>query len=74
MRNGDGVFTVADGSLIYSGQWRNDERFGVGKLTNGDEVYEGEFKKDVRSGIGKNSVNNKVIFEGLWEDDERINP
>lgn len=39
---------------IYEGEWKNDHRWGHGKLTFDDEsYYEGDFYKGMQHGNGK---------------------
>jgi len=60
-----------DGS-VYSGQWDDDKKNGVGTYTyvNGD-TYEGQFKDDKRHGDGTYTFKeNGTVFKGKWENDQ----
>ncbi len=54
VRNGFGVYTWADGSAVYTGQWRNDRCSGHGvKLFSNGEREEGEWKDGKLTGLSR---------------------
>jgi hypothetical protein len=68
--HGSGTKLRADGSEEASGQWRDGELHGRGKmvLLNGDR-YEGEFVGDKFSGLGAFTWANGGVFEGEFNED-----
>jgi hypothetical protein len=53
----------------YEGEWKNDERDGLGKIITGvdsdgmKETYEGEFKNDTPNGVGVMKID-RSLYEG----------
>jgi len=47
----------------YEGEWKNDERDGVGKMIDRDGIYEGEFKHDTPNGVGVMKID-RSLYEG----------
>jgi hypothetical protein len=61
-------------ACIYQGEWEDDKKNGVGRLTltNGD-VYDGDFKDDEYHGWGRlASVDGHKEYEGEWEHGRRM--
>ena len=70
-RNGDGKEFDVDGeTALYSGDWKNGERNGMGTEMKGlKSVYTGEWKNGMRNGKGKEmDESGRVVFVGEWKD------
>ncbi|KAK8798895.1 hypothetical protein WA588_005456 [Blastocystis sp. NMH] len=70
-RNGEGKEFDVDGeTALYSGDWKNGERNGMGTEMNGYKpVYTGEWKNGMRNGKGEEmDESGKVVFMGEWKD------
>jgi len=50
--SGKGEFIHANGDN-YFGDFKNNQRHGVGKLIYADGVYEGNFENNQKNGVGK---------------------
>ena len=65
-----------DDTLIFEGEYLNDQRHGKGKEYdyNGKLIFEGNFLNGNRNGIGKEyDYKGKLIFEGNFLNGKRIN-
>ena len=70
-RNGDGKEFDVDGeTALYSGDWKNGKRDGMGTEMKGlKSVYTGEWKNGMRNGKGKEmDESGRVVFVGEWKD------
>ena len=70
-RNGDGKEFDVDGeTALYSGDWKNGKRDGMGTRFRGYKpVYTGEWKNGMRNGKGEEmDGDGRVVFVGEWED------
>ncbi|KAK8825469.1 hypothetical protein WA538_003165 [Blastocystis sp. DL] len=70
-RNGDGKEFDVDGeTALYSGDWKNGKRDGMGTRFNGYKpVYTGEWKNGLRNGKGEEmDESGRVVFVGEWKD------
>ncbi|KAK8793061.1 hypothetical protein WA588_005798 [Blastocystis sp. NMH] len=70
-RNGDGKEFDVDGeTALYSGDWKNGKRDGMGTRFRGYKpVYTGEWKNGMRNGKGEEmDENGRVVFVGEWKD------
>ena len=58
--------------MTYDGQWVNDKRSGIGKMTytNGS-YYHGQFEENKKSGEGIFVFGNKDRYSGEWRDGKR---
>ena len=68
-RNGDGKEFDVDGeTALYSGDWKNGKRDGMGTEMKGlKSVYTGEWKNGMRNGKGEEmDANGNVVYEGEW--------
>ena len=65
--HGEGTRYRADGSELFSGQWRDGKMHGRGKLlySSGD-CYEGDFVAGQMSGLGMFTWGDGRVFEGEW--------
>ena len=68
--NGNGTITNNIQNEKYHGMFEKNEFNGKGiyYYRNGD-IYDGNFEYGVKSGYGKYTRNDKVEFEGFWNDD-----
>ena len=62
------------GSVIYTGEWFEDKKSGMGELFEGETpIYSGEWKNDQKNGLGKmyfsNHPSKYSSYFGLWKDD-----
>ena len=70
-RNGDGKEFDVDGeTALYSGDWKNGKRDGMGTEMKGlKSVYTGEWKNGMRNGKGEEmDESGRVVFVGEWKD------
>ena len=70
-RNGEGKEFDVDGeTALYSGDWKNGKRDGMGTEMKGlKSVYTGEWKNGMRNGKGEEmDENGRVVFVGEWKD------
>ena len=70
-RNGEGKEFDVDGeTALYSGDWKNGKRDGMGTEMKGlKSVYTGEWKNGMRNGKGKEmDESGRVVFVGEWKD------
>jgi hypothetical protein len=62
--------TMEDGA-IYSGQWKNGKRDGIGyQIWPDGSNYEGEWAEDKANGKGKLKHADGDIYEGMWKNDK----
>ncbi len=71
---GQGSYYNPNGTLVYQGQWSNNQRSGRGTSffpENGNKQYEGEWANNKRNGFGTSYYisNNQKIYEGQWLND-----
>ena len=68
--NGNGTITSNIQNEKYHGMFEKNEFHGKGiyYYRNGD-IYDGNFEYGIKSGYGKYTRNDKVEFEGFWNDD-----
>ncbi|CAN0532413.1 unnamed protein product, partial [Ectocarpus sp. 8 AP-2014] len=76
LRDGHGVFTSADGTLVYEGSWqkskrhgRGEQRYGVG--TKEVSSYAGEWEANCRHGHGTMTYASGNVYEGEWVEDHK---
>ncbi|KAK8816697.1 hypothetical protein WA538_000464 [Blastocystis sp. DL] len=70
-RNGEGKEFDVDGeTALYSGDWKNGKRDGMGTRFRGYKpVYTGEWKNGMRNGKGEEMEGSgRVVFVGEWKD------
>ncbi len=67
--HGKGTMNYVDGS-IYTGEWANGKRSGVGKLTwmSGKGEYYGQWKEDMKDGYGESVFPNGGSYRGEWKE------
>ena len=71
--NGERKEFYENGELKYEGNFLNDEYDGEGKLYNENgEIYMGEFKQGAKNGFGRIIINDYLIKEGVFFNDEFI--
>ncbi|KAK8801638.1 hypothetical protein WA588_005924, partial [Blastocystis sp. NMH] len=73
-RNGDGKEFDVDGeTALYSGDWKNGKRDGMGTEMKGlKSVYTGEWKNGMRNGKGEEmDESGRVVYEGEWWNGKR---
>lgn len=62
--------TMDDGA-IYSGQWKNGKRDGIGyQIWPDGSNYEGEWTDDKANGKGKLKHADGDVYEGMWKNDK----
>lgn len=72
MANGTGTGIWESTGGVYKGEWRNNQRHGLGVYTWADgEQYEGEFKEDKREGKGSYTWPSGERYEGNWKNNQR---
>ena len=75
-RRGEGkLWQEKGGKLLYSGEWRDDKRCGMGKGYAADGIYyEGEWLNGMRHGTGEAKVGGYSGFKvtGTWEQDRPV--
>jgi len=65
-----GRYQSKDGSVEYTGSWKDSKRHGHGVFhQRGVQQYLGEWKQDLRHGEGKCVFADGTIYDGTWEDD-----
>ncbi|XP_006638614.2 MORN repeat-containing protein 2 [Lepisosteus oculatus] len=70
MRSGIGKHTAANG-VIYTGQWKDDEMNGKGKLEHpSGAFYEGEFKNNMFHGRGTYTFQNGTKYTGTFDENK----
>jgi antitoxin component YwqK of YwqJK toxin-antitoxin module len=60
-----------DNKIIYKGEWKDNRKYGIGKMYNGDGslIYEGEWKDDKRNGLGTSyKTDGSIEYKGEWKD------
>lgn len=60
--HGFGLLTYRNDNS-YEGEWKNDERDGLGKMKTDEMTYEGEFKHDTPNGVGVMKID-RSLYEG----------
>eukprot|EP00931_Biecheleriopsis_adriatica_P104307 TRINITY_DN7898_c0_g1_i2.p1 TRINITY_DN7898_c0_g1~~TRINITY_DN7898_c0_g1_i2.p1 ORF type:complete len:296 (+),score=70.52 TRINITY_DN7898_c0_g1_i2:26-889(+) len=71
-RHGKGTltYTGAQAGAVYTGEWVNDLREGLGKLELADKsTYDGEFKAGLKHGKGRFLFASKNTYEGQYHQD-----
>ena len=70
--SGYGTFYYRDGH-IYEGYWKDDQRWGKGKMTYSvgsvvEESYDGDWEADQKHGVGvyRFRADEGTIYEGQW--------
>eukprot|EP00419_Tripos_fusus_P004911 CAMPEP_0172688812 /NCGR_PEP_ID=MMETSP1074-20121228/22677_1 /TAXON_ID=2916 /ORGANISM="Ceratium fusus, Strain PA161109" /LENGTH=280 /DNA_ID=CAMNT_0013508521 /DNA_START=6 /DNA_END=845 /DNA_ORIENTATION=- len=59
-----------DTGAMYEGEWRGEEKHGIGKLIFSDgSRYEGTFEADRKHGRGKYTYSNGSTYEGEWRNE-----
>lgn len=71
-REGKGIEYDERGYVSYVGEWKEDERNGIGsEYVCNQIVYDGEWKGGRANGFGRSfDVEGEILYEGLWENDE----
>ena len=65
-----GKRTFANGEL-YSGEFKNGKKHGLGTLTYADgEIYKGRFKNGMYHGEGNLTSHDGKVLEGIWVNDK----
>ncbi|XP_069762241.1 radial spoke head 10 homolog B isoform X3 [Narcine bancroftii] len=70
IRHGQGVFTSADQSISYTGEWYHSKRHGKGTIyynEEGSSWYQGDWVNNVREGWGMRRYMSGNIYEGQWK-------
>ncbi len=54
--------------VVYTGEWKDGEMHGEGKMTYEDgDVYEGQWKNNKMHGKGEYKYKNGDVYEGDWK-------
>jgi len=70
--HGSGRKHHADGSVEYTGEWRNGNCHGSGVWTcPEDDSYEGEFRDDEIHGLGSYTWEDGGTYSGEWEEGDK---
>jgi hypothetical protein len=69
VREGTGVYTYGETGNKYEGEWKNNLKNGIGKMTFGtDAEYTGHFDDGKRSGEGVYKyLKTKDLYSGSWK-------
>ena len=70
---GKGIYKWDDGVSVYEGEFNFGWMHGKGTMEYADgNIYIGKWYEDYRSGMGKLSHGKKILYDGLWFEDEFI--
>ncbi|XP_072337634.1 radial spoke head 10 homolog B isoform X3 [Scyliorhinus torazame] len=74
IRHGQGMFTSADQSISYTGEWNKAKRHGKGTIyynKDGTSWYQGDWVNNVREGWAIRRYKSGNIYEGEWKNFQR---
>lgn len=65
------LLSLADGQVLYDGEWRDDAKEGQGVLVYEKGTYEGYFKGDIFHGRGKLTWKGGDVYDGAFFEGQR---
>jgi hypothetical protein len=70
---GTGTYTLANDTIIYTGQWYKSKKHGIGeyRLTDGS-IYRGSFEDGKFNGFGLQRHPDNNLIQGNYKNNQRI--
>jgi hypothetical protein len=68
--HGKGVYEYKASGIKYTGDFKMNQKHGVGTLAKDKDAYNGEFYNGERTGVGKISFKDGSFYEGSWLDNK----